>query len=47
MIGTLAVGSWLAASGAYVVARRKPLTGDLLMVLGVLLGAIWLGFLWV
>lgn len=47
MIGALALGSWVAAGGAYALQRRRPWLGDILMMIGILLGAIFLGSLWV
>lgn len=43
----IALGSWIAASGAYATQRKRPWIGDLLTMLGVLSGAIFLGTLWV
>ncbi|MCU0316419.1 MAG: cytochrome c biogenesis protein CcsA [Fimbriimonadaceae bacterium] len=47
LVAQFALGSWLAASGAYLFQRKRPWLGDLFTMLGVLAGALFLGFLWV
>jgi ABC-type transport system involved in cytochrome c biogenesis permease subunit len=39
-------GSWLLASGAYLAFRRKPWVGDVLTMVGILAGVLFLGSLW-
>lgn len=46
-LATLAFGSWVAASGAYALGKKRTLAGDVLAVLGVLAGALLLGGLWI
>jgi len=43
----IALGSWLAAGGAYVAQRSRPWIGDILTMLGVLSGVIFMATLWV
>lgn len=45
-VGGVAAGSWLAASAFYAFGRRKAWYGDVLTMLGVALGAIFLATLW-
>lgn len=47
LVAQMAFGSWLAASGAYIVQRKRPWIGDFLMMLGILSAALFLGTLWV
>lgn len=47
MIGTIAVGSWLAASGAYVIRRKDARWGDILAMIGVAAGIVLLTTLWI
>lgn len=47
LVAQIAVGSWLLASGAYVAQRRRPWIGDLLTLIGVLSGVIFLTTLWI
>lgn len=46
-LGYLAVGSWLAAAGAYAAPRKKAWIADFIAMLGVLAGALLLTSLWV
>ncbi len=47
MIGSLAVGSWLLASGAYAARRKSPWIGDVLTILGSVAAIVLLATLWV
>lgn len=47
-LGFVAIGSWCAASVAYVLPTkvRRPWVGDALTMIGILAGVLLLGFLW-
>jgi ABC-type transport system involved in cytochrome c biogenesis permease subunit len=47
MLGSIAVGCWFLAGGAYAVRSRDRRWGDSLAMLGVLAGALLLASLWV
>ena len=47
MLAQFALGSWVAAGGAYALQRRRPWIGDLLTMLGIFASALGLGMLWI
>jgi len=46
-VAQLALGSWVAASGTYVLQRKRTWVGDALAMLGVFAGAVLIGTLWI
>jgi len=46
MVAQFALGSWIAASGAYLLQRKRPWIGDVLTMLGVIAGVVFLTSLW-
>lgn len=47
LVAQIAIGSWLASSASYLAWKKRPWIGDILAMLGVLAGALFLGSLWV
>jgi ABC-type transport system involved in cytochrome c biogenesis permease subunit len=45
-VAVMTVGAWMTASGAYALKPRKPLFGDILSLIGVVSGILFLGWLW-
>lgn len=47
LVAQFALGSWIAASGAYIIDKKRPWIGDLLAMAGILAGALFLTSLWI
>ncbi|MCG9895071.1 MAG: cytochrome c biogenesis protein CcsA [Fimbriimonadaceae bacterium] len=46
LLAQLALGSWIAGSAAYLTQKKRAWIGDVLMMLGILSGVLFLGILW-